>query len=407
VLKPEVYPPKGGFFVVLKSIMKNTNQPIQDLIIIGGGIMGLMTAYYASFFVKNITILEKNVIGKENKEAASFSFTRSIRTDYIEPLYARLAYESQLLWTNLENKTAKEFFIKCGCLNIAKRTITPDFASTYAEKSYQNILDLNFQPEKLNKREIKKRFPQFKADMGRFDTKGGFLFLPAITNFLLSYLKKKKIVINESVEIDSIEENANSISLKTDKGNFTTKKIVITAGKGTNNLLSKIANNKLSFPITYVRPQRKYYYPTKEIAKLFLPERFPVFAYTDVGIYGHPIFDKKKGAVKVAYFVPVGTKQDDSKITCVEDFVNECLPILKNVPSEEIKDADNCWYDIVSDDDFILGKLPRFKNIFIGTGWRGTGYKFAPLIGKILCQLALQKGTVYDIQKFSPARFIK
>jgi glycine/D-amino acid oxidase-like deaminating enzyme len=43
--------------------------------------------------------------------------------------------------------------------------------------------------------------------------------------------------------------------------------------------------------------------------------------------------------------------------------------------------------------------------IVVGTGWRGTGYKFAPLVGKILSQLALQNGTVFDIQQFSPVRF--
>lgn len=379
----------------------------QDLIIIGGGIMGLMTAYYASDFVKNITILEKNVIGKDNKDAASFSYTRSIRVDYLEPFYALLAYEAQKFWIDLEKISNETFFEKCGCLNIAKETITPDLASTYAERSFQNINNLNYGPVALNKNELNKRFPQFDADMGRLDTKGGFLLPQSFLSFLLQSLKNKKITIVENVEILSVEEKVNETFISTSKGLFQTTTVVVTAGKGTNDLLEKIKNNSLIFPIRYERPQRKYYYPPKEMAKQFLPANFPVFAYTDVGIYGHPIFDKQKGAVKVAYFVPVGIKKDESKITCVEDFVKECLPALKDVPSEEITDADNCWYDTVSDDDFILGKLPKYKNILIGTGWRGTGYKFAPLVGKILSQLALQNRTVYDIRKFSPARFEK
>jgi glycine/D-amino acid oxidase-like deaminating enzyme len=120
--------------------MKNANQT-QNLIIIGGGIMGLMTAYYASDFVKNITILEKLTIG--NKEAASTAFTRSIRVDFLEPLYANLAYEAQLLWLDLEKNAQKELFFKCGCLNIAKKSITPDLSQTYAERSYQTIKALN------------------------------------------------------------------------------------------------------------------------------------------------------------------------------------------------------------------------------------------------------------------------
>ena len=35
----------------------------------------------------------------------------------------------------------------------------------------------------------------------------------------------------------------------------------------------------------------------------------------------------------------------------------------------------------------------------------GTGYKFAPLVGRVLAQLAVPRGTVYDIGRFTPARF--
>jgi N-methyl-L-tryptophan oxidase len=386
-----------------------TNKKIQtqDLIIIGGGIMGLMTAYYASDLVNNITILEKKTIGKENTEAASFSYTRSIRVDYLEPFYANLAYEAQQLWLDLEKNYKKTFFVKCGCLNIAKKTITPDFFSTYAQRSYKVISDLNYGPVSFSKQQLNLRFPQFDVDMGSLDTKGGFLLPQTISKTLLKVLQKKKITLVENIDIVSVEEKTDGIIITTNKDKLSTKKLVITAGKGTNELITKIKNNPPPFPIVYDRPQRKYYYPPEKLVKQFLPEYFPVFAYTDVGIYGHPVFDKKKGAVKIAYFVPVGIKKDEKKITCVEDFVAECLPLLKDVPSEEITDADNCWYDTVSDDDFILGSLPKFNNILIGTGWRGTGYKFAPLVGKILSQLALQNRTIYDIKQFSPARFTK
>jgi N-methyl-L-tryptophan oxidase len=387
--------------------MKKTNQQTQDLIIIGGGIMGLMTAYFASDFIKNITILEKRTIGSDNKEAASFCYTRSIRVDYLEPLYSTLANEAQSLWLDMEKQASETFFSKCGCLNIAKKSITPNIEETYAEKSYKISKQLNFEQIAFNQSELQKKFPQFEADLGRLDTKGGFLFPPAITKFLLETLKKKNITIVENITVTSIEEKENAVSITTDNKTFTAKKIVLTPGKGTNELLKLIKNNQQTFDITYSRPQRKYYYPPKEIVDKFLPENFPVFAYTDVGIYGHPIFDKKKGAVKIAYFVPVGIKKDEEKIKCVEDFVTKCMPILKDVPSEEIIDTDNCWYDTVVDDDFIIGKLPKFNNIIIGTGWRGTGYKFAPLIGKILSQLALQSGTIYDIKQFATERFVK
>src|SRR2546430_7110688 len=98
-------------------------EEIQNLTIIGGGIMGLCTAYYASEFVQNITILEKATIGAENTAAASFSYTRSIRNDYLDPLYARLAYEARKLWLELQSKAAEPFIIYFGCFDLSEESI--------------------------------------------------------------------------------------------------------------------------------------------------------------------------------------------------------------------------------------------------------------------------------------------
>jgi glycine/D-amino acid oxidase-like deaminating enzyme len=68
--------------------------------------------------------------------------------------------------------------------------------------------------------------------------------------------------------------------------------------------------------------------------------------------------------------------------------------------------SDTCWYDLVADDEFILGAVPGADGLYTGVGWRGTGYKFAPWVGRVLAQLALQQGTVYDIGRFTPARFV-
>ena len=67
--------------------------------------------------------------------------------------------------------------------------------------------------------------------------------------------------------------------------------------------------------------------------------------------------------------------------------------------------VDTCWYDLVADDEFILGAVRGTDGLYTGVGWRGTGYKFAPWVGRVLAQLALQQGTVYDIGRFTPARF--
>ncbi len=385
--------------------MKKNNK--QNLIIIGGGIMGLFTAYYASQFVKNIIVLEKSTIG--NKQAASFSFTRSIRNDYLDPQYSRLAYEARSLWLTLQEKSKEQFLFTCGCLNLVKRSVTPAINTTYAFQSYKNEKNLNFFVKKFTKNGLLKTFPQFKVDTATLDVQAGFLYLPIITNFLLKALEEKNIKIIEEIDVISIEEKEGFVALKTSKGSFTTENIVITAALGTNDVVSRIKNNTVQFPLFPDRPQEcKYVYIPKKYKDIFSPEKFPVFAYLDVGIYGHPIFDEKKSCIKIGFYNPPDMqKKLNKKIASIDDFVKECMPILKDVKREVVKDADQCSYDMVGDDNFILGKLPGFKNISVGCGWRGTGYKFAPLIGKILMQLSIQKETIYDIQRFSPERFVQ
>jgi glycine/D-amino acid oxidase-like deaminating enzyme len=84
------------------------------------------------------------------------------------------------------------------------------------------------------------------------------------------------------------------------------------------------------------------------------------------------------------------------------------MPGLRGAPTVDVAEAsgvDTCFYDLVGDDDFILGPVPGADGLFVGVGWRGTGYKFAPWVGRVLAQLAVNHGTVYDIGRFAPGRF--
>jgi sarcosine oxidase len=377
----------------------------QDLTIIGGGIMGLCTAYAASHFTNNITILEKSNIG--NKTTASFGYTRSIRNDYLDPLYARLAYEARRLWQALEDKAAEPLIIECGCLNIAKGSITPDLATTYAEQSYHALTSLHLKTEAFTRDSLQQQYPQFDVDMARLDVEAGFLYLPAVTRTLLDVLQERQAQIVEDVEVTAIAQQTDTLlRVVTSKGEFLTRSLVVTAGFGTNDVLRCIDGCSLQFPLIPDRPsQCKYFIPPAGKRALFTAEALPVFAYLDVGIYGHPIYAGKTPGVKIGFYNPPDMQRLPTHIQDVHSFVDECMPALRDAEAIDVMDVDQCFYDLVPDDTFILGGLPDFPRIFVGVGWRGTGYKYAPWVGQTLMQLALQEGTVYDIGRFSPQRF--
>ncbi len=381
-------------------------EQIQDLTIIGGGIMGLCTAYAASNLSNKITILEKSTIG--DPKTASYGYTRSIRNDYLDPLYARFAYEARRLWLDLQQKAVEPFLIQCGCLNIAKESVTPDLSTTYAEQSHRTLTDLHLKTTTFTRDTLRQRYPQFDADLGRLDVEAGFLYLPTITRTLSHTLIEHQVQVLEHVEVISISRRADLLHISTNIGEFTTHSLVITAGLGTNDILKRIDGCAIQFPLRPDRPsQCKYFLPPAQKRTLFTSEALPVFAYLDVGVYGHPIYADRTPGVKIGFYNPPDVKTQHTSIHDVHSFVDQCMPSLQDSQAIDVTEVDQCFYDLVADDTFILGNLPAFPNISVGVGWRGTGYKYAPWVGQTLSQLSLQGGTIYDITPFSPHRFTK
>jgi glycine/D-amino acid oxidase-like deaminating enzyme len=377
------------------------------LTIIGGGVMGLMTAYYAAPRADSVTVLERTRVG--DPATASFGLTRSVRNDYRDLAYARLAFEARQLWRELERESGERLLIDCGCLNLVKDTVTPDLDQTYAVQSYAILEQLQLRREAFSRDQLAQRFPQFDMDGGWLDVDAGFADLTAVTRVLRDGLRARGVTVAEDTWPQAITRSGRTWVTDTPSGPVESDVLVITAGLGTNEVLGQLPGCSVRFPLSPDRPsQSKYFIPPASVRDQFTETALPVFAYLDIGIYGHPIYDGKTPGVKIGFYNPPDVARTPSRIGSVEDFVAECMPGLRDAEVVDVAAAsgvDTCWYDLVADDEFILGAVPGVPDVFTGVGWRGTGYKFAPWVGRVLAQLAVQRGTVYDIGRFTPARF--
>jgi glycine/D-amino acid oxidase-like deaminating enzyme len=378
------------------------------LTIIGGGVMGLMTAYYAAPQAASVTVLEKTRVG--DPATASFSLTRSARNDYLDPQYARLAYEARQLWLDLQASGGERMLVDCGCLNLAKAAVTPDLDHSYAFRSFAVLEQLDLPRQAFTAAELARRYPQFSADAGRLDIEAGFIDVPAVTRFLRQALAERGVRVAEAAGVRGINRSGGGWRVASDAGDTESDVVVITAGLGTNDLLGLVPGCKVRFPLRPDRPsQSKYFIPKPTERDLFTEQALPVFAYLDIGIYGHPLYDGLTPGVKIGFYNPPDTSRVPSHIGSVEDFVDECMPGLRGARVVDVAAAsgtDTCSYDLVADDEFIIGPVPGAPGLYTGVGWRGTGYKFAPWAGRVLAQLATGQGTDYDIQRFTPARFL-
>src|SRR2546429_9636927 len=85
-----------------------------DLIVVGGGVFGLSTAWEAGLRGRRTLVLERRSI--PNPIAASYGPSRKIRSTYLDPHYARLAHEAMAAWRQVVAEVGAELFVECGNL---------------------------------------------------------------------------------------------------------------------------------------------------------------------------------------------------------------------------------------------------------------------------------------------------
>ncbi len=377
-----------------------------DLLVIGGGVMGRFTAYHAAERHARVVVLERGRIG--DPATASYGRTRSFRNDYLDATYVRLAHEAFRLWGEFERRTGAEVLVRCGCMNLGKRSVTPDLRRTYAQQSFETLTRLGLETESFDAEALRRRFPYLDADMAHIDVDAGVVDVPAVNRALARALDERGVRTLEGVETRAIARDGASIRVTTDAGELVTRSLVVTAGHGTNDVLSLLPGCRLRIPITKDRPsEAKYLVPPADARHRFTADAMPVIAYLDAGIYCHPIVEGLVDAVKIGYYNPPDVPRGGTSIDSIAGFVEQCVPGLRDAAVSDVEDTDRCDYDLVADDDFVLGGIPGFPNAHVGVGWRGTGYKFAPWVGRVLAERAIQGGTVYDVGRFDPTRFDK
>src|SRR5690349_12756890 len=227
---------------------RESSDDVLDLLVIGGGVMGLFTAYQGSREHDRVAVLERGRIG--DPATASYGRTRSYRRDYLEAMYTRFADEAIRLWTEFETQTGAEVLVRCGCMNIAKSSVTPDLDSTYAHLSTDVLQRLGIPVRSYDTAGVQENYPYLRADIADLDPVGGLVNLPAVTRTLLGALAESKASVHEQVTVTAIEPLGELVRVTTDLGVWITRSLVITAGHGTNDVLALLPDCGLRVPIT-------------------------------------------------------------------------------------------------------------------------------------------------------------
>jgi len=363
-----------------------------DICIIGGGITGLATAYNISK-TGNSRVLVLDRYGVENEYCSSNDVNRVFRYSYgNDELYTRMAVESLVLWRELEKESRQELLTQTGLLLLKGGDKS---ANGFNEASYRTLSRMGFEADRLTKTELKKRFPQFKAEEAFLDRHGGVLLASRALHAFRSLAASKGVRFRQgrARKIASGDQ----LRLTTDTSETVEyRRLIVATGPWTESLLAP------SF--TLIRPTRQqliYFKPQAELEQ-FNPRKCPVF-FTDKH-YGLPTagINAVKMAPKelVETVDPETAKRtvDDEQITSCREAFRRFVPKLE---MSEVVRSKVCLYDMTDNSDFVLDRDPERSKIVYGYGFSGHGFKFAPLIGKLLAELALDLEPSFDLERFS------
>ena len=123
--------------------------------------------------------------------------------------------------------------------------------------------------------------------------------------------------------------------------------------------------------------------------------------------YGFPSFDgtsvkvaEHTGGEAVADPLNVDRECHPSDLERLQVFLTNHLPNAGLLPVRH----SICFYTMTSDKHFVIDVHPRWKNVVFAAGFSGHGFKFCPVVGQVLADLAEHGTTSLPIQFLSLMR---
>jgi sarcosine oxidase len=373
--------------------------PQFDVVVVGLGVMGSAALYELARRGFRVAGIERHAPGHEF--GSSHGETRIIRLGYFEhPSYVPLLRRTYALWSELAKASGRTVDQTTGIVEIGPsfgRLVSGTLAASREHQLPHEVLDAA---------ETMRRFPPFRIPsdyVGIFQPNGGFVAAEASVQTQLALAKSAQAEIYLGVGVRMVVPEGSGVRISTGHGEIEARVAIMTAGAWLPDLLPD-----LHLPLRATREVMAWFEPRD--AAPFAPGRFPVFILESRhGMhYGMPA--SPAGLVKIAkHHHHNETVYPDEPRRPVSE-ADEALirPLLADhVPlaNGPLVAAKTCLYTMTPDHDFIIDFVPEAPQIVVASPCSGHGFKFAPVIGEILADLALEGGTSHDIGRFRLDRF--
>lgn len=412
----------------------------KDVLIIGGGIVGLCSAYFLQKEGHKVTVLDKSditsgasfvnagyitpshiiplaspgMISKGIKwmfnSSSPFYMQPRWDTDFFKwswyfhksstkekvdlaiPLIKEINIISRELFTSIKNSgDLGDFQLeRKGLLMLYKTDKEGEHEMQVAKKASY----LGLEVSSLNKKELDTLQPNVTMNVkGAIHYEcDGHTTPTEFMKKMLEYLKRSGVIIKTNEEvIDLSTENGRIIKVTTNKNDYSPKEVVLAAGSWSDNL-SKKMNIKLP-----IQAGKGYRINVPRPTGITIPA---ILMEAKVAVTPMAEYTRFAGTMEFSGINDVIRKQ---RVEAIANAATEFYPEIKISEAEKL-DAKSGLRPVSPDGLPYIGKSSSLKNLTVATGHAMMGWSLGPVTGKLVSEIISDKKTSMDINGFSPNR---
>lgn len=374
-----------------------------DVIVLGVGSMGAATC--SELASRGVKVLGIEQFAIPHDQGSHVGQSRIIRKAYFEhPDYVPLLEKAYQNWRDLENATSTQVYFETGLLHFGPPEHDMMRGVHESANAYTiplTTLDASAYPQISTPAHYERLLEPVAG------------FIPPEKAILLY----TELAIRYGAQIHTQEKvlhwqqnSTGHLQVKTDKGEYTSAKLIITAGPWAGEMIPQLAP-KLQVTrqvLAWVIPKKPQLFELGQLPCWLLvdevdPGIFYGFPSLPVGQFNGPI------GFKAGYHVPgqvtdpnqvnrqVARQEEQKLIEAIQRFFPEgyqSTHLLKT-----------CLYTYTPDENFIIDFLPGSdQKVVFAAGFSGHGFKFSSVMGEILVDLAIEGKTPLPIDFLNLAR---
>lgn len=375
-------------------------------IVVGGGVIGLNTAYQlARKPFHKVILLEKGQVGDGASSRAGGIITGLLWTE-VGVLARRVSLR---LYQELSAELARYgyCFQNVGCLNLFDGSL---WAQREALLPLYDRLDFPY--EILDTDEMGRRWPDLvpAADhIGLYDPLGGYSepheFVPALAR----RCRDLGVEIHENVRVRGLQiENGRAVGVETGMGMLAGDVVICTVHVWTRAFMAQFG---LQLPVKSFVHQR--YVSTELPGPVAIPaiNANPQGGYIRPARLGTGDFRLLAGGEteeQVEYLVDdlaFHMSALSAPASVPADLSANLTPLLPKLAGTRWETEQVGLISFSGDGEPILGSLPQLPGLVFGTAFHSGGFAYSPVAGLLLAELAAGEKTSIDISSFAPDRF--